>query len=249
MSVVIQDGMSDDCTHELVKEYESAFGAILQWRSEPDEGIADAWNKAIERVAGDWILFLGSDDRLANSNVISKACLVLETLPLGYNIAYGDVVMCHQDGRALEIIGDPWPRVQREFRLSHYCLQHQATFHRRTYFREYGRFNCALRICSDQDMLLRGLLSQDAFYIKDLTVSMMAIGGLSTRRKYAALANQELLRIQSQYRSVPLWDALRWKLVKAYIITLLCLIGGEGFALKGVNFYRVRLRRLLPLSY
>ena len=35
---------------------------IALWRSEPDAGVYDAWNKALAEARGEWICFLGVDD-------------------------------------------------------------------------------------------------------------------------------------------------------------------------------------------
>ncbi len=58
---VVQDGASTDGTAELL----SGLGdPRVRWESRPDSGIYDAMNRAAERAAGDFLLFLGSDDRL-----------------------------------------------------------------------------------------------------------------------------------------------------------------------------------------
>jgi glycosyltransferase involved in cell wall biosynthesis len=56
--VIVQDGGSTDGTLDILR----GCGNHLDWRSGPDSGIYDAWNKAAERASGDWVLFLGADD-------------------------------------------------------------------------------------------------------------------------------------------------------------------------------------------
>ena len=58
---VILDGGSTDGTISLLERYEEK---IAYWRSEPDNGIYDAMNKAVKYAKGKWILFLGADDTL-----------------------------------------------------------------------------------------------------------------------------------------------------------------------------------------
>ena len=44
---IIVDGMSDDSTIEIIKQYEPRFCGKLKWITEKDEGIYDAMNKGI----------------------------------------------------------------------------------------------------------------------------------------------------------------------------------------------------------
>lgn len=58
---VILDGGSTDGTVDFLEEQQDK---IAYWRSEPDNGIYDAMNKAVKYARGKWILFLGADDTL-----------------------------------------------------------------------------------------------------------------------------------------------------------------------------------------
>lgn len=55
---VVQDNVSTDGTLETVLRYVPNASVF----SEPDRSIFDAWNKALLRARGEWILFLGDDD-------------------------------------------------------------------------------------------------------------------------------------------------------------------------------------------
>ncbi len=65
---IIIDGKSTDNSVEIIKKYADQ---ITYWVSESDKGIYDAMNKGIEKATGDWIFFLGTDDKLY-PHVISK---------------------------------------------------------------------------------------------------------------------------------------------------------------------------------
>lgn len=58
---IIFDGGSTDGTVDILKKYDSR---IHFWKSEPDSGIFNAMNKALNHAKGDWIFFLGADDFL-----------------------------------------------------------------------------------------------------------------------------------------------------------------------------------------
>ena len=60
LEVVVIDGGSTDGTQAILEHNASQ---IAYWVSEPDRGVYNAWNKALDHVTGDWVCFLGADDR------------------------------------------------------------------------------------------------------------------------------------------------------------------------------------------
>ena len=65
---IIVDGASTDQTLDIIRLNQHER---LRWISEPDRGIYDAMNKGIAMAHGEWILFLGADDELADRSVLS----------------------------------------------------------------------------------------------------------------------------------------------------------------------------------
>lgn len=59
--LLVFDGNSTDGTLALLEKYKQY---IHYWQSEPDKGIYDAMNKALQHIRGQWIYFLGADDVL-----------------------------------------------------------------------------------------------------------------------------------------------------------------------------------------
>src|SRR5262245_53799273 len=64
---IVMDGASTDGTVGLLKAR-----ADVQWRSEPDRGLYDAWNKALRLRRGAWVLFLGADDCFVDAHVLEQ---------------------------------------------------------------------------------------------------------------------------------------------------------------------------------
>lgn len=69
-------------TNEIKSYLESTNHPIYRkWISEPDDGIADAFNKGINLSSGDWICLLNSGDILANQNVVQIVSNFISTHP------------------------------------------------------------------------------------------------------------------------------------------------------------------------
>ncbi|QNL47730.1 glycosyltransferase [Olivibacter sp. SDN3] len=61
LQLIIVDGGSTDETVNKVEAFGKYIDVLI---SEPDQGIYDAMNKSIKFLKGNWVLFLGADDRL-----------------------------------------------------------------------------------------------------------------------------------------------------------------------------------------
>lgn len=66
---IIIDGSSKDGTVDIIRQYASR---LAYWHSEPDKGIANAFNLGLKKSHGDWILFLNADDFFDNNEVVAK---------------------------------------------------------------------------------------------------------------------------------------------------------------------------------
>lgn len=73
---IIIDGKSTDGTLAIIKKYESR---IAFWLSEPDNGIYDAMNKAIDKATGEWVLFMNADDEFVDNKVVERFAFVAKT--------------------------------------------------------------------------------------------------------------------------------------------------------------------------
>jgi glycosyltransferase involved in cell wall biosynthesis len=139
--VLVMDGGSKDDTVRIAQE-PRGLGDRLRVVSEPDKGVYDAMNKGILRARGEWLLFLGSDDRLYDGQVLAS---VAARLPLpGYDLLYGNALFQHcrqvYDGRFT--IGKI---------LFERNICHQAIFYRRSLFDRLGLYDLRYRIYADYD--------------------------------------------------------------------------------------------------
>lgn len=120
VQLLIFDGQSNDNTVNILKQYDQY---ISYWQSEPDQGIYDAMNKAVTFSKGDWVLFLGSDDRLLDG--FSHMCKNLQNKNTLY---YGD---CEVD-QTTKLGGE-----FSSYKLAKMNICHQALFYPAGVFKKY----------------------------------------------------------------------------------------------------------------
>ena len=66
---IIVDGNSSDRTPEIISQYSDHIDKLI---CEPDDGVYDAMNKAIDIAGGEWIIFINAGDILCDSEVLSR---------------------------------------------------------------------------------------------------------------------------------------------------------------------------------
>jgi len=130
IEIVIIDGGSTDTTVQILQENDSS---IAFWKSEPDKGIYDAMNKALQYISSDWVLFLGSDDTLLPD--FSK---MLPELQNTSSIYYADVLYkgARHSGRTT-----PWHQAKLG-------IFHQAIIYPAIVFQKYS-YQLKYKIAAD----------------------------------------------------------------------------------------------------
>jgi len=203
VELVVIDGASTDGTAPIL---ERNAARIAYWESEPDRGIFHAWNKALDHVTGDWICFLGSDDRYHSPIVMANVAAALAKDGGRHRIAHGTIDWIREDGSVDRSMGVPWDEARR-MRFRHgVMIPHPATFHHRTLFELHGRFDERFRIAGDYEFLLRELLDHDPLFIPELVVDM-AVGGISDRPSSRSTVIREAYRARYMHglETVPAW--------------------------------------------
>ncbi len=204
VELVVQDGGSTDGTLELLS---SGAPVWLRWASSPDSGIYQAWNRALTRAQGEWLIFLGADDFLHAPDVLSRAAAGLDAAPESIEVAYGRMALVSRDGRPIEESGMPWPRAARRL-PQEMSLPHPAVFYRRGVFARVGGFDESFRIAGDYEMLLRALRGREARFLPGLVVSTMRAGGASQDPARAWTVLAETYRARRIH--VSRWPGARW---------------------------------------
>ncbi len=181
---IIIDGGSTDGTQALIEKYSDKLSYYV---SEPDKGIADAWNKGLAVAKGEYVTFLNADDYYAPSFI--RRSLSKEKRE-GLHIVYGNTIIITEDGRYEDVIVPRFKggRVRFGFGFRHpSCLTHRSVFD------AVGGFDVDVKIACDTDFLLRALRAGASFYHSNGVV-MMRRGGVSDRLWMRA-ANEYIERL------------------------------------------------------
>lgn len=192
---IIADGGSNDGSIELFKGNEDV---IDYWFSEPDKGIYDAWNKALQYAQGEWIQFIGAGDELAYSDTLEKVADHLNGSFPTYEIAYGQIEVISEEGRTLiEKIATPWESMKgRWFGIRPALPVHPEVYHHKSIFKDidFTEFD----IAGDSYIVLSSVLYKDPLYL-DFLIDRMPLGGVSTNAKNIIKMYNELLKINKNF--------------------------------------------------
>lgn len=128
IEIFIIDGGSTDNTSEIAREFS---GRSITWLSEKDRGIYDALNKGIKLAKGDWLYFMGADDRLLPD--FSELALKLKD---PNTIYYGNTHEKYdpENKPAFTILTGEFSK----YRLAKYCINHQAIIYPAKAFEKYS---------------------------------------------------------------------------------------------------------------
>lgn len=171
---IVVDGASTDGTIDIIASYKSMITRSI---SEPDAGIADAFNKGLRLSTGDYVVFLNSDDRFATPRVVGDMVQAIISAGLP-DLIYGDCTLHEREsGRYLHAINVCFS--PRAF-LWGRTLPHPSLFTSRAYFDRHGEFDTRFRIAMDYEFLLRGALQTRVVHVP-LIVTEIRTGGISTR--------------------------------------------------------------------
>ena len=232
--VIVMDGGSTDGTAALLK---ASGDVVTLWRSEPDAGISNAWNKALAAARGEWFCVLGADDWLWDAGAFERLAPHLRGAAPRYRVVYGQIRQLDPAGRLIEQLGEPWEDFKGRFR-SYACLPHPGLMHHRSLYETRGGFDERLRFAADYEFLLRELATGDALFVPTL-VAGVGWGGLTAAPENYVASMRETETVLSLHGLRP--PALTWAYWKmlAHIYAGLRALVGPRAARRLADFYRI----------
>lgn len=174
--IVLIDGASRDRTMDIVAEFKDRIAFQL---SEPDKGIADAWNKGLNHVRGQWVMFLNAGDLLHRDHLAraEPELLASGTEP---TIFFCDVLKFNDRNEPTTMIRGYSPTA-RSIARGGFGFAHPGSLASSQCFAQIGNFDTHLRIAIDTDWLLRAFMAGHTFKRFE-SIAYMAEGGISDRK-------------------------------------------------------------------
>lgn len=172
IELIVVDGNSTDNTVDIIKEYNDI---ITKWISEPDTGIYNAWNKALNFVTGDYIAFIGADDCYCNYYVIKN---IASYLDVDTNILSTPIFLVDEKNKTQFLMNN---HISKDELLSGSMIPHPGMFVKADIIKKYG-FNEQNRIISDYEFLLQYILDGGKIKFIDVPSVYFSNYGISSGR-------------------------------------------------------------------
>lgn len=177
LEYVLVDGGSTDGTIELIQQYIPVFqksGIEVNFKSEKDRGISDAFNKGVQRSSGDIIGITNSDDVLLEGTLE----YVANNFPKTIDVFYGDCLWMDTDRNLVYVRKSSSDLSDLKIRLK---VLHPATYIRKDAYTKYGLYDVSFRFCMDKDLLARIQRLGGTFLYAEKTLVAVSAGGASDK--------------------------------------------------------------------
>lgn len=178
---IIVDGLSQDNTVSIAKEYEDRFEGRLRVFSERDKGIYDAMNKGIKLAKGDYIWLVNADDwiepdalRIIYEFSRNKLSGVNSIIAGWINVISGDTGKLIRIGRCS---AEGYEKAGKNLSMG---VCHPATIIPREVYDAVGMYDDRYYISADMDFVLRCYYANVSVEFLSMPLSNMTRGGISS---------------------------------------------------------------------
>lgn len=238
--ILVADGASNDGTREVIERYRDQ----IAWSgSEPDKGIYDAWNKMLQHASGEWICFLGADDRFANQHSLARIVQQARHRATGTRLVYGKVRYVHANGTTAFLDGKPWEQTKALLETK-MCMPHVGALHHRSIFDDGFTFDDRYRISGDYDLVRREALRNGAHFVDQIHV-IAGMGGISTspqNQHRHMIEEGQILKAQTGRRPL-IWHV---RYAKILLRTVIFELGGPQGLATYDQLKQMRFRKRQP---
>lgn len=215
---IVIDGASTDGTLAILERWRPRLALVV---SEPDRGIADAFNKGVARATGAYLMFANADDWLGPGQV-TRAVSVIEAT--GADGVFGNLICEDEAGRPVHRIrgdADYAGRIDRGFP----ALNHPTLMVRRQLFQTVGGFDPKLRIAMDYDWCLRAHQAGARFVHDPGVIGHYRLGGASDRQWLRAAGELRRISMRHGLPAPTAWSIWAGRVLRASAQrTLACLL-------------------------
>lgn len=197
---LVLDGASSDGSVQWLQALATSDRRV--WLSEPDEGIYDAMNKALQHVDTDYLLYLHAGDTFVDDDAVGRSMQMIASAVEQPDLAIG--------WSRLVASGTPLPYVVGGATPNALTSAHESTFFAAAFHRN-ERYDTTLQLAADY-AFFRELAQRDDLHVLRLntTVSNFVFGGRSNDPSYDGPRFLERARINTRFGEAPTtWTYVR----------------------------------------
>ena len=169
LDYVVIDGGSTDGTLDIIAKYKNRLG---YFKSEPDHGISDAFNKGIDHSSGELIVIINSDDILL-PGALQK---VADAYEEGIDIYRCNVIVRNKE---TGFAGRDIPSMKFPLIPLLVNVDHQGTFVAKHAYQRWGVYDMNFKYMMDHDFLARCYQGGAKFKYLPIDAAEFRLGGVS----------------------------------------------------------------------
>lgn len=231
LEYILVDGNSTDGTIDLIHSYIPRFEAAdieVNFKSEPDSGISDAFNKGVMNATGDIIGITNTDDAI----LPDMLAYVANNFPKNVDVFYGNILW-EDDEKGISYVRKSSADLSDlKFRLKAF---HPAVYIRKSAYKKYGVYDSSLRYCMDKELLARIQRMGGSFCYADVTLVSVAAGGVSDNNVKGVAEEGERIAIANGVSPKEAKRYFRRGIVKVEFLSLIKKIPGVMYILTHVK--------------
>lgn len=209
---IIVDGGSTDSTLDIVKKYEPMFCGKMRWKSEPDKGLYDAFNKGIEQSNGLYCWNVNSDDYI-EPDALRKLSLIIDNFDIKcLPVISGISRIVTKEGKVVKLEKHSKQNAAFCYKTNGMGVTHPATLVPKTVYDKFGTYDIRFKISADIDWFNRIYRNHVDIFFLDEILTNMQDDGVSNRFDYTKNAKDRILLLKKKYsnRFTRVYFFCRW---------------------------------------
>lgn len=215
---IIVDGGSTDGTIEILQRYEPLFEGRMRWKSEPDNGLYNAFNKGIAQSKGQYCWNVNSDDYI-EPEALTHIALTINKCDNKDSILVFGMCVDYGNGKKNEYTCSA-EKIKKIYHRN-WMIPHPATVVPKSIYDQFGTYDERFKICADKDWFHRVYKSGGRFEFSDEIIINFTVNGISTEGNYSKEIKDQWLFCKKKYRNVlivlPMFMLWHWYYIKKNI--------------------------------
>lgn len=220
---IVCDGLSNDKSINIINEHKHIIDVFI---SEKDNGIYDAWNKSINYIKSDWVIFLGSGDVLIKENI---DLLLTNLKNTKSNIVIGNLLLYNKYGKFIKKTKNEYLEIKKFKNGTINKPVNPEVIYSANIFNEI-QFSDNYTIAGDTDFYIKAINKGYTKEFIDLDISRMVLDGISSNPLKHRVALNEVKQINIENNIViPLYIKIVFEIKMKLKLLLYLIIGDNCF--------------------